>query len=77
MKNDFQQRISLSKKILEQDKYGDPISFNYVDGSPVFKTGFGAFLSLFVSILTFIYFANNLYVMFNFKGSRFSAFIAD
>ena len=67
----------ISKKILEYDRYGAPINFNYSSGSTVFSTGLGACLSVFVILISFAYFANSMHVMYNRKDSKISAFIAD
>ena len=67
----------ISKKILEYDSYGAPISFKYSSGSSVFSTGLGAYLSVFVALITFTYFASCILVMHNRKDSKISAYIAD
>lgn len=68
---------SLSKKILHLDSFGEPIRFKYSNGCEVYSTGLGACLSLFVTLITFTYFGNNLHVMFNRKGSTISAYVVD
>ena len=75
MRNGVRQR--LSKKILELDSFGEPISFNHPNGNAVYSTGLGACLSVFVTLITYIYFASNLHVMFNHKGDKVSISIAD
>ena len=63
--------------MLELDGFGAPISFNYANGSVIYSTGVGAILSVFVTLITFIYFCNNLYVMVSRKESKITASVAD
>ena len=61
-------------KILELDSHATPISFNYANGSNMYSTGLGAFLSIFVMLLTLTYLSSNMNVMITNKGS--STFIS-
>ena len=63
--------------MLELDGFGAPISFNYANGSVIYSTGVGAILSVFVTLITFTYLCNNLFVMLNRKGSNVAASVAD
>ena len=63
--------------MLELDGFGAPISFNYANGSVIYSTGVGAILSVFVTLITFTYLCNNLFVMLNRKGSTISAYVVD
>ena len=66
-RNRFRER--LSKKILDFDSYATPISFNFSNGSNMYSTGLGAFLSIFVMLITFTYLGSNMNVMVTNKGS--------
>ena len=70
-------RENFLKKILKLDSHAESINFNYANGSTVYNTGLGAFLTIFVALLTFTYFCSNMNVMVTNKASRVVTSVTD
>mmetsp|Transcript_13832 Transcript_13832/g.17530 ORF Transcript_13832/g.17530 Transcript_13832/m.17530 type:complete len:139 (-) Transcript_13832:1562-1978(-) len=61
-----------SDSVLNRDAFGPPVQLNYPGGQPNFRSSIGACLNILVSVLTLIYFTQNLVIFFKRGNTSFT-----
>ena len=61
-----------SETVLNSDAFAPPVQFNFPGGQPNFRSPVGACLNLLVSLVTLVYFAENLFVLYERGDTTFT-----